>query len=149
MQQELQRLKKISRFMDSSFEGPWGVKFGLDGLLGLIPVLGDVLTTCVSLYIIVQSALLGAPASVLLRMGLNVFIENLLDSIPLIGNLFDFFWKSNDKNVALLESHSLNPSKTKFQARLVLGGIAFSLLLSMVASLAVSVLLIKKLIQLF
>ena len=149
MQQELQRLKKISRFMDSSFEGPWGVKFGLDGLLGLIPVLGDVLTTCVSLYIIVQSALLGAPASVLLRMGLNVFIENLLDSIPLIGNLFDFIWKSNDKNVALLESHSHNPSKTKFQARLVLGGIAFSLLLSMVASLAVSVLLIKKLIQLF
>jgi hypothetical protein len=149
MQQELQRLKKISRFMDSSFEGPWGVKFGLDGLLGLIPVLGDVLTTCVSLYIIVQSALLGAPASVLLRMGLNVFIENLLDSVPLIGNFFDFFWKSNDKNVALLESHSLNPSKTKFQARLVLGGIAFSLLISMVASLAVSVLLIKKLIQLF
>ena len=130
--------------MDSSFKGPLGLKFGLDGLLGLVPFVGDVITSCISLYIIVQAALMGCPPSVLLRMGLNVLFENFVDMVPLLGNMFDFIWKSNNKNIALLEMHTVNPTGAKFSSRLVLGLISFSILAIMVASLAVSILVLDK-----
>ena len=132
--------------MDSIFKGPLGLKFGLDGLLGLVPFVGDVITSCISLYIIVQAAMMGCPPSVLLRMGLNVLFENVLDMIPLLGNVFDFIWKSNNKNIALLEMHTVNPAGAKFSSRLVLGLISFSILAIMVASLAVSILVLDKII---
>ena len=130
--------------MDSIFKGPLGLKFGLDGLLGLVPFVGDVITSSISLYIIVQAAMMGCPPSVLLRMGLNVLFENVLDMIPLLGNVFDFIWKSNNKNIALLEMHTVNPAGAKFSSRLVLGLISFSILAIMVASLAVSILVLDK-----
>ncbi len=132
--------------MDSSFKGPLGLKFGLDGLLGLVPFVGDLITSCISLYIIVQAALMGCPPSVLIRMGLNVLFENVLDMVPLFGNIFDFIWKSNNKNIALLEMHTVNPTGAKFSSRLVLGLISFSILAIMVASLAVSILVLDKII---
>ncbi|MGE3758090.1 MAG: DUF4112 domain-containing protein, partial [Pseudobdellovibrionaceae bacterium] len=56
----------------------------------------------------------------LLRMGLNILFENLIDLIPLIGNVFDFFWKANLKNISLLESHLENPRKTTIQSRILI-----------------------------
>jgi hypothetical protein len=146
MDQNLLRLKKLANLMDSSFKGPLGLKFGLDGLLGLVPFVGDLITSCISLYIIVQAALMGCPPSVLIRMGLNVLFENVLDMVPLFGNIFDFIWKSNNKNIALLEMHTVNPTGAKFSSRLVLGLISFSILAIMVASLAVSILVLDKII---
>ena len=89
--QKLQRLKKLSVLMDSQFAGPFGFKFGLDGLLGFIPLVGDFVTSFISLYIVLQAALLGCGPSVILRMGLNILIENLIDVLPVFGNFFDFF----------------------------------------------------------
>jgi len=133
--------------MDSQFEGPFGFRFGWDGLIGLIPFLGDFITNVISIYIISQAMLMGCSASVLLRMGLNLLVENLLDLIPFLGNFFDFFWKANEKNLRLLELHSLDPKGATFESRLVLGGLAFGLMAMMAGSLAITLLLLEKMYQ--
>jgi hypothetical protein len=145
--EKLENIKKITRLMDSQFLGPFGLRFGLDGLLGLIPFVGDFITNAISIYIISQATMMGCSASVLLRMGLNLLIENLLDLIPFFGNVFDFFWKANEKNLRLLELHSLNPKGATFESRLVLGGLAFGLIAMMAGSLTITLLLLEKLYQ--
>lgn len=117
----LDQLKKVSKLLDSQFEGPLGIKFGLDGILGFVPVVGDLVTTCVSLYIIVRSAKLGCSPTTLLRMAGNVALENLADSVPIVGNFFDIFWKANNKNVALLEAHIENPHHVTMKSRILIG----------------------------
>lgn len=142
---KLQRLKKISVLMDSQFSGPFGFKYGLDGLLGLIPVLGDFITSFISLYIVLQAALLGCGPSVILRMGLNLLIENLIDVLPLFGNVFDFIWKANNKNILLIEQHLSNPLTTTLKSRLTLGFVAFVLLAILIGSVALTIYLFKSL----
>lgn len=148
-EEKLIKLKALAKLMDSQFQGPLGFKYGLDALLGLIPGLGDILTSGVSLYIIIQSALLGCNSTILFRMGLNVFVENIFDMIPILGNVFDFVWRSNNKNIALLELHLLKPAEATFQSRLVLGFVSFSILLLLVSGFAFSVFLFQKIISLF
>lgn len=144
MKKNLDNLKMISRLMDSQFQGPFGVRFGLDGVLGLIPFLGDFITNVISIYILSQAALMGCSASVLLRMGVNLVIENTFDLIPFFGTFFDFYWKANEKNIELLQRHSLDPKGASLESKLVLGGIAFSLFAIMTGSLALTVLLVQK-----
>lgn len=144
---KFEQLKKISVLMDSRFQGPMGFKFGLDGLLGLIPFVGDFLTTAVSLYIIAQAAVLGCAPVILIRMGLNILIENILDMIPVVGSIFDFVWKANVKNIALLESHLLNPRGATFKSRFVLGLITFSILMILVGSFALTIIIIRKILE--
>lgn len=107
--QSREQLKRLSEFLDSKYQLPFGWRIGWDGILGLIPGIGDVVTNLVSFYIVYQAAMMGCPPSVILRMAINLLIDNLIDAIPLIGNLFDFMWKANNKNVALLESYLNNP----------------------------------------
>ncbi|MEZ0390573.1 MAG: DUF4112 domain-containing protein [Pseudobdellovibrionaceae bacterium] len=133
-QEALRELRKISDFLDSKYHLPFGWKIGWDGLLGLIPGVGDLFTNLVSFYILYKAALLGCPLSVVLRMGLNLLIDNVVDTIPLIGNLFDFMWKANNKNVALLENYIRQPvhvtraSRTVVMATLVLMAAALILI---------------------
>jgi hypothetical protein len=79
--------------------GPFSI--GLDGLLGLIPGLGDITGTALSALIIAKAMQAGVPRIVILRMVANVGIDSLLGSIPFIGDIFDFAYKSNIKNLAL------------------------------------------------
>ncbi len=105
-QQDLAELDRIAQWMDSAFEIPGvGIRFGFDSLLGLLPGLGDALTSLVSLYIIGMASRHGVPRVTLMRMGLNVIVDGLLGSVPLLGDVFDVFWKSNKWNVALLQRH--------------------------------------------
>lgn len=136
---KIARLKSLSVLMDSKFSGPMGIRFGLDGILGFIPILGDFITIAISLYIVFQAAMLGCGPSILIRMGLNLFIESLVEMIPVVGNIFDFVWKANNKNIQLLESHMLNPRGATIKARLVLGLIAFTLLAIFIGSVALTI----------
>jgi hypothetical protein len=111
-------LRRLVDFLDTRIQGPMGFRFGWDGIIGLIPGLGDIVTGAMSFYVIFRSAALGAPASLLLRMGANVLFENFIDLIPIFGNLFDFFWKSNTKNLRLLESYLHNPRKVTVSSRI-------------------------------
>src|SRR5687767_9579377 len=99
-----QRLSQLAWLLDSSIPIP-GTRFtiGLDALLGLFPVLGDLLGVLVSSYIVNEAARLGAPRSVLLRMALNVGIEGIIGIVPFAGDVFDAAWKANQRNVRLLD----------------------------------------------
>ena len=107
----IERARTLSELLDSKFEGPLGIRFGLDALLGLLPIFGDFATTVLSFYIILEAALAGCPLPVLIRMVINVLVENVVDFIPIIGNVFDFAWKSNRKNMVLWEAYQLQPHK--------------------------------------
>lgn len=107
-QVEIERsLDQLSRWMDGLFRIPGtGWRFGLDALVGLIPGVGDTATTVVSFYILAAGVRYRVSKATLLRMGLNIGIDYVFGSIPIIGDLFDAAWKSNQKNVALLRSRA-------------------------------------------
>ena len=105
--QRLEALRRISRLLDSAFLLPGtSYRFGLDPILGLIPGLGDLVSPLFTIGILWQGRDLGLPRIVQLRMIFNVAIDSLVGAIPLIGDLFDFAWKANDMNLAMLEQYA-------------------------------------------
>jgi hypothetical protein len=105
--QRLKALKHISRLLDSAFVLP-GTDFrlGLDPILGLVPGLGDLASPLFTIAVLWQSRDLGIPRVVQLRMIFNVAIDALVGMLPVAGDLFDFAWKANDRNLALLERYA-------------------------------------------
>ena len=96
-------LELLGRLMDNVFRIPGvGWRFGLDPVLGLIPGVGDLVGTMVSVYILLAAARYGVPKITLVRMGLNAGIDMVIGAIPFLGDLFDAYWKSNSRNLALL-----------------------------------------------
>lgn len=99
-------IRKLAHLLDERFRLPIiGRRVGLDGLIGLIPGIGDTLSALLGLYILVRARQLGAGPGLLTRMAANLGIDWLLGSIPLLGDLFDFAFKSHVRNVALLQGH--------------------------------------------
>ncbi len=137
MNDRVQRLKKLARLLDSQFEGPFGIRFGLDPLIGLIPGFGDILTSLISFFIVIEAYNLGSSPSLLMRMIFNILIEDFIKVVPLLGQFFDFYWKSNLKNIDLIERHIQSPERTKKTSVLFLAllGIAFILAMTLVLSL--------------
>jgi hypothetical protein len=105
-QARLRRIRLLSHLLDAQFRLP-GTRYrlGLDGLLGLIPGVGDILGTCLSVYIVYEASRLGAPRALLLRMLANLGLDTLVGAVPVAGDIFDIAWKANQKNVALLETY--------------------------------------------
>jgi len=100
----LARLRWLARLMDAQFVLPGTrFRFGVDALIGLAPVAGDVLTGLLSLYVVWEARNLGAPPALLARMLGNVAIEVAGSAVPVLGDLFDAAFKANLRNVALLE----------------------------------------------
>jgi hypothetical protein len=98
-----QSLERLGWLMDDLFRVPvLGWRFGLDALVGLIPGLGDTASSLVSFYILAAGVRYRVPKITLLRMGVNLGIDYVLGSLPLVGDLFDAWWKSNQRNVDLL-----------------------------------------------
>ena len=92
----------LAELMDDKFEVPVvRTRVGLDPIIGILPVAGDTFTAALSLYIVVQSALLGVRYRTLVRMLANIAVEVVIGSIPLVGDLFDAYWKANRRNVKL------------------------------------------------
>jgi hypothetical protein len=102
------RLARLSRFawlLDRSIPlgGKW--RIGLDPILGLIPGFGDWVGAVLSLYLLYEGARLGVPANVVARMAGNILVETILGAVPVLGDLFDFAWQANIRNLALIERH--------------------------------------------
>ncbi len=92
--------------MDSQFRLPGTqFRFGLDPLLGLVPIVGDLSSTAVSVVLLLTMLRHGASGAVVVRMALNILIDTVVGAIPILGNVFDFTFKSNERNVALLRRH--------------------------------------------
>jgi hypothetical protein len=103
----LAALRKWSVLLDSAFRVP-GTKltFGLDPILGLIPGIGDLTTPLFAALLLLHAVRLRIPKIVQLRMLLNAAIDLVIGVVPLVGDFFDFGWKANVRNLALLEWHA-------------------------------------------
>lgn len=102
-----ERLDRLSWLMDDLIRVPGlGWRFGLDAIVGLIPGFGDTATTLVSFYILASAVRYRVPKVTLLRMGMNIGIDYLVGSLPLVGDIFDAWWKSNQMNVELLSKRA-------------------------------------------
>ena len=133
----LERLRTLSRLLDSAFTIPGTrVRYGLDAVIGLVPGLGDGVSALISGYLIIQASRLGAPRSVITRMIANVAIDTVFGWVPVLGDMFDVAWKSNVRNLALLETHLQNPAaarKGSRRALILLGGVLLVLFAGTVA----------------
>lgn len=102
----LNRIRRLSRLMDSSIRIPGiGFRIGLDPIIGLVPGAGDLISTAFSAYIIYLATRFRLPFSVVRLMIFNIALEAVVGAVPLVGDLFDAVYKSNIRNLALLEKH--------------------------------------------
>src|SRR5918998_5727502 len=106
-EQRLAGLRRIADLLDNAFQVPGtSYRIGLDPIVGLFPVIGDLVSPLFTVGILLQARQLGVPKVVQARMLINVAIDTLVGAVPVAGDLFDFAWKANDKNLALLELHA-------------------------------------------
>jgi hypothetical protein len=106
-----QFIERLSWLLDESITLPNGYKIGLDGFIGLIPGVGDFIGGSLSSIIIYKAHQLGVPRMILGRMIINMMIETVLGAIPVAGDVFDFVWKANKRNVALLKDYQQQPKQ--------------------------------------
>ena len=103
---EICRLEAIADWLDSKFVIPGTkLRFGLDFVLGILPGVGDGVAAVPAAYLILEAQRLGAPPALLMRMGFNVLLDLAVGAIPLVGDLFDFGFKTNRRNIALLNQY--------------------------------------------
>lgn len=140
---DLAGLKTLAKLMDNAFQIPgFRFRFGLDSILGLVPGLGDFATSLVTFYILQEAHRRGVSKPTMARMGFNILVDWLIGSIPLAGDVFDVWWKSNHRNVQLLLEHeavSANaPLRSARRDWIFLSALIGLLLLALVGSLTIS-----------
>ena len=100
------RVEALEKLLERAFHIP-GTKipFGLDSIIGLVPVLGDLLTAAMGAYMVWEARNLGMSKRQLIRMTANVGIDTAIGSIPIVGDAFDLVWRSNTKNLRIIKKH--------------------------------------------
>jgi hypothetical protein len=117
-QRELQRLRGIAHLFDQAFAIPGTrLRFGIDALFGLVPGVGDIAGALVAAYALRVARMLGAPAAIQIHMLGNIALDALVGTVPLIGDLFDFVFKAQTRNLALLEAWTGSPHATARRSR--------------------------------
>ena len=141
---QLASVRMLARLMDTAFEIPGTrIKFGLDALLGLLPGLGDAISSAIGGYIVLIAAQMGVPRAVLWRMTLNLGIDALVGVVPLLGDALDVAWKANVKNAALLERALADPHAVRRSSTWMLLGVVGVVLLLIAASAVVTWLIVR------
>jgi uncharacterized protein DUF4112 len=145
----VERLRTLARLLDSAIPVP-GTKyrFGIDAIIGLVPGIGDAISAMFSMFIVFQAARLGVSRATLMRMLGNVALDTVVGEVPLLGDLFDAGWKSNNRNIALLESHLERPASTRRSSRRVVILVGVALLLLLAGVIAVGVLVAELVLSL-
>ncbi len=133
-------LETLSTYLDELFKVPGtGWKLGLDSLIGLIPNVGDTVTSLASFYILVAGVRYGVPKITLLRMAFNIGLDYVVGSIPFVGDAFDFFWKSNKQNMDLIRERGTGKGSGTTGDYIFVFGIILLLIGILIASIVVSV----------
>jgi hypothetical protein len=139
--------RTLAHLLDDGIRIPGlGIRFGLDPVLGLVPGLGDFSGAILSGYVVLLGARLGAPKSVILRMLGNVAVDTVGGSVPLLGDLFDVGFKSNLRNVALLDRWIDQPGHTRTASRRAVGFTVLALALLAVGGVALTIVVIRALV---
>ena len=149
-----ENLERLGWLMDDLIRIPglnW--RFGLDALVGLIPGFGDTATSLVSFYILANAVRYGVPKVTLLRMGMNLGIDYLVGTLPFVGDLFDAWWKSNQRNLELLNKRATVSAEEAREGKisdwLFVGLIILLLIAIVIGAAVVSVYLLMLLANLF
>ena len=136
-------LDDLAFYLDGLFRVPgtsW--RFGLDGLIGLVPNVGDTLTSFASFYILLAGVRYGVPKITLLRMAFNIGVDYLIGTMPVIGDAFDFVWKSNQMNINLIRTRAAGQGKGTTSDYVFVFGLIGSLVLLLAGSILVSALIL-------
>ena len=136
-------VEALARWLDYAFALPGGFRFGVAGIIGLIPGIGDIFDALVSLYIVIRAINVGVSRVTIARMLVNVSIEAIAGSVPLIGDLFDIAFKANRRNYQLLKSHMAAPEHRHAQDKLFL----FFTVVVVIAAIALPILLLSELVK--
>ncbi|HET7842856.1 MAG TPA: DUF4112 domain-containing protein [Xanthomonadales bacterium] len=103
---DVERARRLARLLDTAVAIPGtNIRFGLDALLGLVPGVGDAVGTLLSSQIVIAAARSGVPTLVIIRMLLNLVVDTVVGAVPVLGDLFDVVFRSNQRNLELLERH--------------------------------------------
>src|SRR4030095_7645930 len=104
LEQRLARFEAVAKLLDIAFILPGTkIRYGVDGIIGLIPIVGDLLTTAFSLWLVREARLLGAPWHVTARMLGNVAVDGVVGLVPVAGDAFDVMFRANVRNVRMLK----------------------------------------------
>jgi hypothetical protein len=126
----LQTLREWQRLLDDAFRVPGTrLRFGWDPVIGLVPWVGDLFAAFMSCALLMQAHQMRVPRVVQLRMLLNVAIDMVVGIVPFAGDVADFFWKSNARNLALLERHAGQPGPATRGDWLFVAGVIAAVLL--------------------
>jgi uncharacterized protein DUF4112 len=100
------RLQRIAKLMDSQIRVPViGLRIGADAIIGLVPGVGDIVSGAIGAYLIYEAQRLGIPRSAVLRMVANIAFDTAIGAIPVAGDIWDFFFRANDRNMQILARH--------------------------------------------
>ncbi len=120
----LAEVEAIAWLLDNSIPVPGtGRRFGIDALIGFVPVVGDVLSGGIGLFVVWRASRFGLPRVVVARMLANSVIDIAIGSIPLLGDAFDLWFKANTRNLAIVRRHLEHPETSTRNDWLVLGGL--------------------------
>jgi hypothetical protein len=104
--ERIARIEALARLLDTALVVPGtNIRFGFDALVGLVPGIGDAVTTMLSLYLVYEARQLGAPRQLIARMLGNIAVDGLAGAVPLVGDAFDLLWHSNRRNLTLLREY--------------------------------------------
>jgi hypothetical protein len=141
-EKRLRRLRALAWFLDRSVSLGKDRRIGVDPLIGLVPVLGDWVGAVLSAYVVYEGARLGLPWAVLTKMTGNILVETLVGYVPVAGDIFDFVWQSNTRNLRLVERHYRPHMKGRPLGRIFVA-VGLMLFLCFAAIIAVGVLIAR------
>lgn len=138
MEKRLIRLRRVSWLLDRSIPigGKW--RIGIDPILGLLPGAGDWIGAMLSLYVLYEAARLGMPTRILVRMSGNILVETIVGAVPLLGDLFDFVWQANTRNLALIERYHRPDMRPRSGRQIWLALAAFAALVLVLIGLLIT-----------
>jgi hypothetical protein len=140
------QLDQIAWFLDNAFKVP-GVnwRFGAEALIGLIPGAGDIISGAIGLMLLFRAFQFKLPKIVILRMIVNTLLDITVGAIPFLGDVFDFIFKSNSRNMALFREYAEQPAQSTTRHWIFIGAVVGSFGLLLLGILLLFVYLINRL----
>ena len=136
-------LENLAHYLDGLFKVPGtGWRFGLDALIGLVPNVGDTLTSFASFYILIAGVRYGVPKITLLRMAFNIGLDYVVGTIPFVGDAFDFVWKANRQNMDLIRTRGTGKGKETTSDYIFVFAVIGILIAILIASILISLFII-------